>query len=116
MGLCGLGRTYDRTKVVDYTYYTYSDSLSFMTLRPKYKPRNWIASKPFSQTIWACIVCSFYLIGICIFAMYFILASVQRNGHIRWCYLITILQLMNRIVCRQRKYIIKILNNNTKVF
>src|SRR5699024_91202 len=59
MALCGIGRSPDRLKVVDFSSYVSVDEITYFLQRPKYAKRDWIVLEPFSLHIWAVIFAMF---------------------------------------------------------
>ena len=91
----------------DVTQYThlaviYCD-LTFMTLKPKFAPRNWIVCKIYDILIWILIAVSYYALSFLIYTMFCVLQKYHKMGDKTYD-LNKILQIMYRIFFRQRRY------------
>ena len=61
---CDISRSFERLKVIDFSYPISEDELTFMSLSPGLKSRDWIVFSPFNWIVWTCNLCSFLIISL----------------------------------------------------
>ena len=54
--MCILSRSEHRLKYVDFSHFTFLDSLTFITTKPGLTSLQWIALYPFSKALWLIII------------------------------------------------------------
>ena len=57
-GICGVSHTYDRSKVVDFTFITDVEELAFISRGPIVKSQKWIILEPFLFELWLALLVS----------------------------------------------------------
>src|SRR5699024_231533 len=67
LGFCSLSPTYSRVEIVDLTHATYTETLTYLTLKPKTKTRDWIFTSVFSPPIWVEILLSAMFLNLIIY-------------------------------------------------
>ncbi len=70
IAICDLTKTLKRMTAADFTKSYLTNPLTFVTLRPEFKSRNWITIAPFSICIWVMIGLSFIITDISIHRLY----------------------------------------------
>jgi hypothetical protein len=68
--MCDLTRSIDRMQAADFTKAYNAVPLTFITLKPELKSRNWITIRPFSKYVWFMIGFSFIITTILIQVLY----------------------------------------------
>lgn len=70
IAICDLTKSYKRMKAADFTIAYNTVPLTFITLKPGLKSRNWITIEPFSVYVWIMVGLSFIITDISVQVLY----------------------------------------------
>ena len=70
IAVCDLSKSLKRMEVIDYTKAYTIVPLTFVTLNPGLKSRQWLTMRPFSVYVWLLMIFSFIIIAISIQLLY----------------------------------------------
>src|SRR5699024_1385221 len=65
--MCILTRSEHRMQYVDFSHFTFLDSLTFMTTKPGLTSLQWIALYPFSKALWFIIISNIFVLSLIIY-------------------------------------------------
>ena len=78
-GMCAVTHSLDRDKYVDFSHFTYYDMLTFMTMKPDLKSREWLVVYPFSKPLWMIIGSSCLVVAVSIYWLWKYSVQTPQN-------------------------------------